>query len=512
MMISAKFLKGSLAATALNLVLFFPTAAAPLSADVSETAIIGIKGGNIMAEDPANGMSVSLSFPAGALNEETEITLLIHGTRQPGVLSKCHINGISVLPASLLFQEKVEINIYNPPVEVTEAMVAYRVVNSQFIIPLGNHEQHIDEGWISGTIYSTGRFSMGTPTAAEVTAQCRKLAAWDPARPLAYGGEATETPIKLLPDIPDTYIFNGSGGPNADLPPNAGLTFYSGSDNEECMRWQKALTKVEAHLTWVQQHQWTGNTEGEKSERANAENALQEAIDGYLKKASPTNRCGSYIKAAAKYLDRATSLGMNILDESPIAQQFHRLVDECSFVFTVEEQIWANHPKETAKDGHTFEKKSNYYTTLKCYIPWNDFSATGNQKVRGEGNGSLHDEYHWVGDEKNEHIVTDGTWRAEKIEGAVTVSDDGHGQLSSEAQIKIYWTKRVTTHMWGKKGLYDDPYDETGTDTQSYSESKSYPLKNGYEEKTGNSSGGMSVRIFILKQPGDGRDDPNDCF
>jgi len=56
------------------------------------------------------------------------------------------------------------------------------------------------------------------------------------------------------------------------------------------------------------------------------------------------------------------------------------------------------------------------------------------------------------------------------------------------------------------------PYDEKGTDTQSYKESKSYPLKNGYQEKIGNDRAGLSFRVFILKQPGDGRDDPNDCF
>ena len=510
-MISAKFIKGSLAAAALNLVLFFPTAAAPLYTDVSETAIIGSKGGNIMAEDPATGMSVSLSFPAGALTEETEITLLIHATRQPGVLSKYHINGISVLPSSLLFQEKVVINIFNPPVEVTEAMVIYHVANSQFIIPLGNLEQHTDEAWISGTIYSTGRFSLGTPTAAEVTAQCRKLAAYNPARALAYAGEELDTPFRLTEGLNDMYEFHSFGGPCAG-PPDEYLPapYCSLADDEECMRWQKALTKVEAHMTWVGQHQWTGNTEGEKSEQANAENALQDAIDGYLDKAPPANLCGSYIKAAAKYLESATLLGRDIGGNSRIAKHFNDLVDKCSFVFGVETHEWINHPEEKRKDGSTSEETSNTYTTLKCYTPWNEFLATGTQKVRGEGNRSITYQKHWVGDEKEDHMTVSADWQVEKIEGAIQQYVDDHGEQSMLANISIYWKKNTTTRIWGKnpKG----PYDESGTDTGTVVEHKSYSLENGFSEKIGNESAGYSLKVFILKAPGDGRDDPNDCF
>ncbi|TFG43337.1 MAG: hypothetical protein E4H43_01860 [Bacteroidia bacterium] len=512
MMISAKFLKGSLAATALSLVLFFPTAAAPLSTDISVTARIGSKGGNVLAEDPATGMSVNLSFPAGALTEETEITLLIHGTRQPGVLLKCHINGISVLPTSLWFQEKVEINIYNPPEEVTEAMVAYRVVNSQFNIPLGNHEQHIDEGWISGTIYSTGRFSLGTPTATEVTAQCRKLAAYNPARPLTYADEESDTPFRLTEELNELYEFHSYGGPYAG-PPDEYLTAPACAlaDDEECMRWQKALTQVEAHITWVEQHRRTGNTEGVKSEEANAKNALQEAIDGYLKKASPANRCGSYIKAAAKYLESATLLGMNIEGESQIAKHFNQLVDECSFVFTVEKQEWIDKPKEKREDGSTYEEKATYYKTIKCYTPWNEFLATGTQKIRGEGTMSLHYENHWVGDEKNDHTVTDGSWRVEKIEGGIQQYIDDHGEQTMLANMSVYWKKDVTSHAWGKVAG-GKTYDFSNHDDESFVEHVSYNIENGYTEKNGTSEYGFIIRIFILKAPGDGRDDPDDCF
>ncbi len=507
-----KHLKGSLALTVLNLVLFFPITATPLSSDISETAQIGRKGGSIMIEDPKTGMSVGLSVPEGALTENTDLTLVIHGAKQPGVLAKCNINGISLLPESLLFQEKVRLEVYNPPpeMEVTQLMILYRVINSQFIIPLGNIEHHTDEGWIAGTLYSTGRFSLGTPSPAEISAQCKRLAAWNPARPLALSGEDKEIMLHLSA-IDESYDFYAAGGPSAlypDASPAAGFNMVP--DVADCLRWQKALTQVEAHLTWVEQHKWTGNTEGEKSEQANAEKALQDAIDDYLEKAPPANLCGSYIKAAAKYLDSAKRLGMDTAGNSRIARHFNDLLDKCAFTFSVEVHEWIMHPKEKLKDGATLEEKSNTYTTLKCYTPWNEFMATGTQKIRGEGNRSVSYEMHWVGDEKNEHNTISGNWKVEKIEGAIQQYVDDHSEQTMLANISIYWKKDVTTHVWGKTPM--GTYDESGTDDGTLVEHKSYPLENGYTEKIGNANAGLSLRVFILKAPGDGRDDPNDCF
>lgn len=510
-MISAKFIKGSLAAAALNLVLFFPTAATPLSTDIQNSIEVGPDGGYLDGEDPETGVSFGILFPEGALAEKTTITLIIYGSPHPGVLGKTYINGIAILPENLLLLEKASLHVYNPPGDVRSDMLLYHIAGEKFIIPLGSQIIHEEENWIEGTFYSTGRFSLGSPTAAEASTQALKLSAYSPARPLAYGGLESDPPARILRDDQDTFLL--SGGPFA-IPDELNLSIpeYNAPDPAECIRWQRVLTKVEGHMTWIIQFSRTNNQAAEQAERDKARDALQDAIDEYLNRPSPANRCSSYTRAAAKYTEAATLLGMNIKDEAPIAQHFNKLVDECSFVFTVETHEWINHPKETLNDGATLEEKSNWYGTIKCNIPWNDFIATGNQEIRGEGNMNLHYEHHWVGDEKNEHIVTNGTWRTDKIEGAVTVSDDGHGQLLSEANVTIYWSKKVTTHMWGKPGLYDDPYDETSTDTRSYSESKSYPLKNGYEMKIGNSTAGISIRVNILKQPGDGRYDPDDCF
>jgi hypothetical protein len=155
--------------------------------------------------------------------------------------------------------------------------------------------------------------------------QGRILAAWNPSKPLAFSGENQDVPADL-PLYYGSYDFFPSGGPFYELPEtNQPGTFHSVPDNAECLRWQKVLTKVEAHLTWVEQHKWTGNTGGEQTEKANAENALQDAINEYLEKAPPENRCGSYVKAAAKYLESAILLGMDTGGNSRIARHFAEL-------------------------------------------------------------------------------------------------------------------------------------------------------------------------------------------
>lgn len=502
--------KGSMAVVLLVAFLPSPTIAAPLSQDIRETVSVGLKGGSFIAEDPVSGISVGLNFPEGALAENTEITLIIHGTKQPSVLTKSHINGITILPESLLFMEKVEIAVYNPPEEVTEAMILYRVVSSQFIIPLGSHEQHLEEGWVSGTVYSTGRFCLGTPTPAEAVAQCRKLDAWNPSQPLAFSGEDQDIPANLFQGEGSGNFF-ASGGPLYESPETSHtITFHYISHNEECLRWQKALTKVEAHLTWVEQHKWTGNSEGEQAEQANAEKALQDAINEYLDKSPPVNRCGSYVKAAAKYLESAILLGMDTGGDSRIARHFNELIDRCSFVFSVETQEWINNPKETYKDGSSFEERSNIYTQIKCHTPWNEFQATGTQKVRGEGNGSLRYENHWIGDEKEEHQSISGDWKVQKIEGAIQQYIDDHGEQTMLANISVYWERTTSMRLWGRNP--QGSFDESGSGTETVVEHKSYPLENGYSERIGNETAGFSFRVFILKAPGDGRDDKDDCF
>jgi hypothetical protein len=480
--------------------------------DIRESVEIGRKGGSLIVEDPESGISVGLMIPEGALPGDTTITIVLHGTKQPGVIGKTHINGISILPKNLLFLEKVHLDVYNPPGDVTKGMILYNIINSQFIIPVGDIEHHIDENYIGGSIYITGNFNLGTPTNTEAAAQSKKLAEFNPRRPLA-SYENTDKPVLFAAAKNGNYFSSFSGGPSINT-----SDFYlprpatSSIDEEECMRWQKALTQIEGHMTWIEHFIYTNNPSAEQAERNKARDAIQEAIDGYLKKPSPANRCGSYIRAAAKYLEAATLLGMNLGDESPIAQKFNQLVDECSFVFTVETYEWINHPKEKHSDGATTEEKSDWYGTIKCHIPWKEFISSGTQSIKGEGTMNLHWEDHWVGDEKESHSVTDGSWKSDKIEGVVNVHDDGHGQLESTANITIYWTKRISTHIWGKTGKDDPPYDKKGTDTQSDHESKSYPLKNGYEEKIGNDRAGFSFKVLILKQPGDDRDDPNDCF
>ncbi len=154
------------------------------------------------------------------------------------------------------------------------------------------------------------------------------------------------------------------------------------SDPADCIRWQRVLTKVEGHMTWIEQFSRTNNRVAEQAEREKAEEALQDAIDDYLSRPSPGNRCSSYTRAAAKYTETATLLGMNIQGEAPIAQHFNKLVNECSYVFAVESREWSGHPKEMDLGG-MFESKLTSYTNVNCHVLWNEFLTTGNQGVQG---------------------------------------------------------------------------------------------------------------------------------
>ena len=506
-----KILKGSLAAAALNLVLFFPTAAAPLFTDIQTSLEIGPEGGYIDAEDPVTGVLFGIIFPEGALAEKTNITLIVYGSPRPGVLGKTHINGFAILPEGLLLLEKATIHLYNPPGDVRSDMLLYHIAGEKFIIPLGSQVIHEEENWIEGTFYSTGKFSLGSPTAAEASAQANKLAAYGPGKPLAYGGVEYDLPARILQDGPDMYTFPVSGGPCSNPDEwNQAMPEYWASDPAECIRWQRVLTKVEGHMTWIIQFSRTNNPAAEQAERDKARDALQDAIDDYLSRPSPANRCSSYTRAAAKYTEAATLLGMNIKDEAPIAQHFNNLVNECSYVFSAESREWSGQPRGMDLGG-MFESKLTYYLTVNCHVPWNEFLTTGNQGVKGTGNKHEHYESHWVGDEKESHEVWDNSYKSLKIEGNIKVQEDEFGRLTREAHIRIYWECTSTIHMWGR-----DPegnYDESGGGTKTIEESKIFsldPPNNSWSD--GNSNTGASYRAFVIKQPGDGRYDPNDCF
>jgi len=503
--------KGSVAAIILATVLSFPATAAPLLTDIESSMEIGPSGGFLYAEDPETGVSFGLSFPEGALAEKTTITLIVFVSPQSGVLRKTYINGIKILPENLLLLEKASLHLYNPPGDVRNDMILYHIAGEQFIIPLGSQIIHEDENWIEGTFYSTGKFGLGSPTAGEALAQSKKLAAYSPVRPMAYAGEEIHTSAVIVPDMSGLYIFPVSGGPYA-IPDqwNGLIPKFFASDPVECMRWQRALTKIEGHMTWVKHFIYTNNQAAEEAERAKARDALQEAIDGYLNKPSPENRCSSYTKAAAKYTEAATRLGMNIQEEAPIAQHFKKLVNECSYAFSVEAREWGGQPRGMDLGG-MFESKLTTYTTLKCHVPWNEFLTTGNQGIQGTGNKHEHFESHWVGDEKESHEQWDNSYTSKRIEGKIKVLEDEFGRLSREAHITIYWECKSTIRLWGRNP--EGNYDQTSGGTKTVEESKIYSLDPpGNSWSDGNPTSGASYRALVIKQPGDGRYDPNDCF
>jgi hypothetical protein len=116
----------------------------------------------------------------------------------------------------LLLLEKAGLDIFNPPGDVTKGMVLYRVVNDQFIILLRSNELHEDENRVRGTFYITGRFSLGTPTAAEVSSHSKKLSAYNPIRQLAYSDVDPDKQVQLYAE--NTFSeFRGHGGPPVEI-------------------------------------------------------------------------------------------------------------------------------------------------------------------------------------------------------------------------------------------------------------------------------------------------------
>ena len=502
--------------TFLQTVIFpFLIAAAPPYPDIRESSEIGPDGGSIMAEDPETGLSAGIYFPENALQENTTITLILNGTRQPGILGKTHINGIIILPQNLVLYEKVRLEIYNPPVDVAKAMVLYHVVNNQFIIPLGSVVQHPDEGYIEGTFYITGRFSLGTPTLTEISAQSNKLAVYNPSRPLADTGRDPGKEVLLIAGNNNFHESFSYKGPFAETTIEyIQAPACTSVADDDCLRWQKVLTQVEGHVTWMHLRSLSGSDQSASAsaEQANAERALKHGIESYLSKQSGANRCGGYLKAAEKYLETARSLGMSTEALSFIDQRYRQLVNECSFEFAVETHEWINHPTEN-DGGGVFEERSNWYGSIRCIVPPNEFGMVQPRIKAGEGTMNLHYEKHWVGDEKEDHTETNGTWKARNIQGSVRYkTNDSGSKYPEEVSMTIYWDKNVTTRLWGKPGKEDKPYDWISTDTNPTEESKSYLLKHGYEDKIGNSEAGRSIKVIVLRNPFDMKDDPNDCF
>jgi len=65
--------------------------------------------------------------------------------------------------------------------------------------------------------------------------------------------------------------------------------------------------------------------------------------------------------------------------------------------------------------------------------------------------------------------------------------------------------------MWGKRHG-NPPYDFKSKTDRSFKDYFTFPVENGYSEEISGSTCGISFTVYVLKQPGDGRGDPNNCF
>ena len=88
---------------------------------------------------------------------------------------------------------------------------------------------------------------------------------------------------------------------------------------------------------------------------------------------------------------------------------------------------------------------------------------------------------------------------------------DEFGVADPVADITIYWEGEAETRLWGKRHG-NPPYDFSDKADKSFIDYKTFPVKNGYSEKIGDSSVGFSLTVYVLKKPGDESGDPNSCF
>lgn len=497
--------------------LLFGIADASGQPPLTDSQIVGPKGGSLSVEDPATGMTVMLNIPENALRRDTSITLSVLSSSLAKPIADAHIKGISISPKGLYLQEKADLMVANPPKDVTDRMLLYSVINSQFAIPCASLKVNPEENSVTGGIFVLGEYCLGTPSKQEIQIQSKKLVAYNPAKPLACVGSTSDNYMLMAENgIPDAEEFRDEvlkynlstipGYFTDETEPE--LSAFADVD---CLRWQKVMVKVEGIMMWAEYAILTGNTQMENQTRHDAEKALQDAIDDFMKQTPPANPCVNHVKAAAKYIEAGTKLGLNVGQGSPIDQRFSQLVNQCSFTFSVEFREWISHPKETLKDDATYEERLNRYGTIQCYMPYNQFLATGESAVKGNGVMTISYDNHWVGYEKNSHETQRGKITASKVEGNIMHWVDGFGQPHLQANITIFWKKEVMIHTWGV-GVDHEVFDMTDMDNSEYAESKVIPLVNGEFVNIGNAEAGMKISVFGIKAPGDGRENPDDCF
>jgi hypothetical protein len=437
---------------------------------------IGEKGGTISLCNEDATLIIILTIPEGALFEDKEITLSITKSISTSPIKKSIASGINIKPAGIFFQEmaKIEISTYN---DLSPGMILCGDISPALVIPCATQQLMKDENMISGGTYLSGTYSLYQPTLQEMIQQNNRLAEYRP----------------------------GTSGSTA--------AFRAAPPDDNCIRWQHVSNKVRGHLEWQQQFMLLGNEREASRAEKEAANALNEGIEEFLNRPEPPNPCGSYIMAAAKYLEGATALGLNIENKSSIARKFDELVDKCSFTFSLETREWINHPKETNKlDKSTLEEQMTRYGNYKFYMKWKKLVGEGVSEVKGSGIETITWEKHWVGETKYDHYSMSGSRNVIEVEGSVTDHMDEHGVSHPVADLTITYKNNITTRIDSKMVESQDPFKSSGTDNSVKKENISFTLKNGYEERIGNSAAGRSLRVFLLNAPGLDRKNPDDCY
>jgi len=454
------------------------------SEDIRE---IGKDGGALMVQ--TDDYFVTVEFPAGALPENTTLTLSVKPVAKWGPFAGNMLTGISIQPSGLMFYEDVKISACNYDYELTENDGIFLLETNQLAIPCGDHDVSVDEGMITGTSYESGNFVIASPSFGEVKQQAERL--------LEYCGHAGK-------DLPVT-IPQQKRGPCPD---------YVFSDDDDCMGWQYTKKVVTGMLGYCERAILAGKTYEEEIWRREINDFARKAINEFMNKPVADDPCGLYLHAAMKYREMEIALGISIIDgedKSPLDKRLISLLDQCMLRFTLETREWIKN-KQNRDDGSQVDEELNRHGIYYFNVPaYNVYKVEGTELVvRGSGSESIYYKKSFVLDNKERNETRSGERRVTEVKGGLYIKSHGPQYDTLEARVSLYYQHDIRSRAWGKGFGSTGSYDNSTTDNSKSKETMEFVLGN-YEKKFGDEKGGSSIKVTFTPPP-TGSDAPRECW
>jgi len=432
-------------------------------ADVSETATLDATGGSIALVD-YDGCYVELTVPQGALNVATDITLTALGRRIASPVSAALHRGLRIEPDGLLLRVPARLYVSlagatGQTATLSDLSVLYAVPSGTAFLPLDNQTIDMQSQFFDGALYSFGHYAAGTPTESEISAQI---------------------------DLLDNQTSSGRVQPCTA----AQASGCSGND----YGWPDTFETVGAVRKWAEMLSRLGNLDAAARASQAAKGFLQQNIDSFLQKQPPSDPCGSYGRALARYMEAAIRLGISFAENDPISDRFRQMVDQCAIRFSVEiDQEVRPRPEK--------DERSKRYGTVICYVPYWDFVSMKSRDIKGSGTLSYTYSYAFEEqyvDHKN-YVEKSGT-QAATCTGSLAQKEYAGGLLSIVAAVTLECKNSISVHAWGSS--FGQTYDNSYTDTGTSSETFEMPLSNGFQVGYDEEYVKDIKKIFILNMPG----------